>query len=91
MDFDKYRSRLKDYLSTKGVDIGVNPTRCFNRDGHNRRDAHPSLQIFGDFYVCYGCGMRGDIYDAVEIIEGIKEKAAQYKFIERLFDSEGGA
>jgi hypothetical protein len=90
IDFGKYKGRLKDYLCIKGIDVDACPTRCFNGDDHKHGDAHPSLQISGDFYVCYGCGIRGDIYDAVELLEGIKGKTAQYKFIERFFSGEDG-
>jgi hypothetical protein len=91
IDFNKYKGRLEDYLRIKGVDVDACPTRCFNGDGHKHGDAHPSLQISVDFYVCYSCGIRGDIYDAVELLEGIKEATARYKFIERLFGNEGNA
>jgi hypothetical protein len=90
MDFDKYKGRLKDYLCTKGVGVDTNPTRCFNRNGHNCRDGLASLQLWDDSFKCHGCGIQGDIFDAVEILEGIKERAAQYEFVKRLFVDKGG-
>ena len=74
MDFDKYKSRLKEYLRAKNVDLSKNPTHCFNQSGHKNGDRNPSCQIFDDAYKCYGCGVAGDIYDAVELLEGITEK-----------------
>jgi hypothetical protein len=85
MNFEKHKSRLRDYLQKKGVDISVNPTRCFNVCGHKQKDQNRALQISDSVFKCYGCGIHGDIYDAVGFLEGIKEKAAQYEFIERLF------
>jgi hypothetical protein len=87
MDFSKYQSRLMDYLKRKGVDISLNPACCFNESGHKRGDTNRTLQIFDSSYICHGCGIQGDIYDAVGIFEGIKERTAQYQFIERFFDS----
>jgi hypothetical protein len=88
-DFEKYKLSLKDYLRHKNADLSINPTHCLlNPAGHKNRDAHPSLQIYDDHFKCHGCGIHGDIYDAVEILEGITDKAEQYAFIERFF---GGA
>jgi phage/plasmid-associated DNA primase len=86
LDFDKYKPRLKEYLRQKGVDVTKNPTHCFNAAGHKHGDANPSLQIFDDSYKCYGCGIQGDVYDAVEILEGIKDKKEQYEFVEQFFN-----
>ena len=86
MDFDKYKSRLKEYLRAKNVDLSKNPTHCFNQSGHKNGDRNPSCQIFDDAYKCYGCGVAGDIYDAVELLEGITEKKEQYEFVEKFFD-----
>jgi phage/plasmid-associated DNA primase len=82
-DFDKYKTDLKKYLHQKNVDISINPTHCFNKRGHSHGDANPSLQIWDDAFRCYGCGIHGDIYDAVEILEGITDKKEQYEFIEK--------
>jgi hypothetical protein len=71
LDFYKYKPRLKDYLRQKGVDVSINPTHCFNQQAHSHGDANPSLQIWDDGFKCHGCGIEGDIYDAVELLEGI--------------------
>jgi phage/plasmid-associated DNA primase len=82
-DFDKYKPKLKDYLRQKNVDVSINPTHCFNTSGHKNGDANPSLQIWDDGFKCHGCGIHGDIYDAVELLEGITDKGEQYKFVEK--------
>jgi hypothetical protein len=86
MDFNKYKNGLKEYLRQKGVDVSINPTHCFNQDAHKNGDANPSCQLFDESFKCYGCGITGDIYDAVEILEGIDDKTKQYEFVEKLFD-----
>jgi phage/plasmid-associated DNA primase len=82
-DFDKYKSHLIEYLRQKNVDVTINPTRCFNTSGHKNGDANPSLQIWEDGFKCHGCGIKGDIYDAVEILEGITDKKEQFEFVEK--------
>jgi phage/plasmid-associated DNA primase len=82
-DFDKYKPYLKQYLRQKNADLSINPTHCFNTSGHKNGDANPSLQIWDDGFKCYGCGISGDIYDAVEILEGITDKKEQYDFVEK--------
>jgi phage/plasmid-associated DNA primase len=84
-DFTLYKPRLAEYLHAKGVDTGKNPTHCFNHAAHNHGDANPSLQLFPENYKCHGCGIHGDIYDAVEILEGITNKDKQLEFLERFF------
>jgi hypothetical protein len=85
VDFDKYKGRLKQYLDYKGHDTSINPMHCFNTAAHVHGDANPSCQIKDDGFRCFGCGVQGDIYDAVEILEGITDKAEQFKFIDKLF------
>lgn len=86
IDFKKFKPRLKEYLRQKGVDDSISPTHCFNVEGHKHSDSNPSCQIWDDGYKCHGCGIQGDIYDAVELLEGITGKKEQYDFIEKLFD-----
>jgi len=86
VDFDKYKHRLKEYLRQKNVDVSKSPTHCFNQSGHKNGDANPSCQLFDEGYKCYGCGISGDIYDAVEILEGITDKNKQYEFVENFFN-----
>jgi hypothetical protein len=82
-DFDKYKKHLREYLRQKNADVSINPTHCFNTSGHKSGDANPSLQIWDDGFKCWGCGIKGDIYDAVEILEGITDKKEQYDFVEK--------
>jgi hypothetical protein len=85
IDFPEYKLRLKELLRQYGVDISLNPAHCFNQSGHKHGDANPSLQLFDDSFKCHGCGIQGDIYDAVEILEGISDKKAQFEFVEKFF------
>jgi hypothetical protein len=85
MDFEKYKPRLKELLRHYQVDLEINPTHCFNPAGHSHGDTNPSLQLWDDGFKCHGCGIQGDIYDAVEILEGITDKKEQYKFVEKFF------
>jgi phage/plasmid-associated DNA primase len=89
MDFDKYKSRLKEYLRQKGVDVSMRSIHCFNPAAHKNGDANPSCELFDESFKCHRCGIQGDIYDAVELIEGITDKKEQYAFIERLFGDSG--
>jgi phage/plasmid-associated DNA primase len=84
--FEQYKNYLKQYLRQKGVDLSKNPTHCFNQSAHKNGDANPSCQIWEDGYKCYGCGITGDIFDAVEILEGITDKKEQLEFIEKVFN-----
>jgi phage/plasmid-associated DNA primase len=43
------------------------------------------MQLFPENFKCHGCGIQGDIFDAVEILEGITDKAEQFKFLESFF------
>ncbi|GHU35009.1 hypothetical protein FACS1894172_16130 [Spirochaetia bacterium] len=89
LDFQKYKHLLAQYLRMKGVEVNEHGnTRCFNPE-HN--DSTESLTITemenGDLlFHCHGCGIGGDIYYAVEILEGITNRAEQFKFVAQLFD-----
>ena len=84
MNYDKYKNRLIEYLRQKGVKADKGLINCFSP---NHEDKNPSCELFEDRFVCYSgnCGIHGDIYDAVEIIEGITDKAEQYKAVEKAF------
>ena len=84
MNFEKYKNRLIEYLRLKGIEAHKGLIYCFNP---NHEDKNPSCELFDDHFICYSgkCGIHGDIYDAVEILEGITDKAEQYKAIERTF------
>lgn len=83
MNFEIYKNNLCSYLRMKGVS-GTIPgvIRCFNP---MHPDTNPSCQINEDHFHCYSCGCDGDIYDAVELLEGISEKKEQYLFLEKTF------
>jgi hypothetical protein len=85
MDFNKYKPRLKEYLRQKGVATGINPAHCFNTDEHKHGDKNPSLQIYGDVFRCFACGISGDIYDAVRFFEKLENPKKQYEFLRMLY------
>jgi hypothetical protein len=86
LDFDKYKNNLLQYLKQKGINTSKNPTHCFNQSGHKNGDANPSLQLHEDNYKCWSCGITGDIYDAVGLLEGITDANEQFEFVEKLFN-----
>ncbi|GHV79170.1 hypothetical protein AGMMS49944_09610 [Spirochaetia bacterium] len=85
MDFNRYKHRLQEYLRSRGVDAKTGLIRCFSPD-HEDRD--PSCQLTEESYFCHSgkCGINGDIYDAIGILEGIPERKDQYLFAEKFFD-----
>jgi hypothetical protein len=83
LDRDRYKGRLLQYLHAKGIDAKVGANRCFS-PSHN--DNNPSCQISEDHFFCHGCGIQGDIYDAIGILEGIPDFKDQYIFAEKMFD-----
>lgn len=90
MNFDKYKHRLLDYLRNRGIDVPRDEglIRCFNP---THDDKTPSCQVSSDHFHCHSgkCGIDGDLYDAIGILEGIHDKKEQFLFAEKLFDGGG--
>ena len=86
MDFNFYKKYLIEYLNKCGCKAERGLIRCFSP---NHNDKNPSCEVFEDHFVCYSgnCGIHGDIYDAVEILEGITDKKEQYTHLEKIFGS----
>lgn len=84
MDFSIYKNRLYDYLKIMGIEAHRGLIRCIN-PAHE--DHNPSCELWDDHFKCYSgsCGCNGDIYDAVELLEGITNKSEQYKHLEKIF------
>lgn len=85
MDFGKYKHRLIEYLRSRGITVhGEGLIRCFSPDHDDRT---PSCQVSEDSFFCHSgkCGINGDIYDAIGILEGIIDRGEQYKWAEKLF------
>lgn len=84
MDFLYYKNYLIDYLKKcspqENYQIGL--CRCFSP---SHPDHNPSCELFQDHFICYACGIHGDIYDAVEILEGITKKSEQFEHLEKIF------
>jgi DNA primase len=81
-DYSKHKNRLRDYLEIKGVKVEGSICRCFNP---THEDKNPSCVVSINCYYCPSCGTHGDIYDAVEILEGITDKKEQFYFVENFF------
>jgi len=88
MDLEKYKPRLFDYLKSKKLNPVLGVNTCFN-PAHE--DKNPSCLLTANFFHCYSgtCGITGDIYDAVRILEGIEGIKEQYLFLEKLFKEVG--
>ena len=87
MDFSLYKNRLLEYLRIKGVDIDTGGNfSCINP---KHGDSTPSCNVYEEKgaikFHCFGCGCGGDIYDAVELLDGIADRAGQFKFLESVF------
>lgn len=91
-DYQKYRNRLEDYLLLKEI-IPCRGAKsfwvhCFHPE---HEDKNPSCIVDGNEFLCYGCGFRGDIYDAVGILENIPDYKGQYQFLEDFFKEANNA
>ncbi|MGL4982400.1 MAG: CHC2 zinc finger domain-containing protein, partial [Treponemataceae bacterium] len=83
MDFKKYKTRLIEYLSSRGTKIGSDGLcLCINPD-HKERT--PSCKVSDDKFHCFACGIHGDIYDAVNVLENISAKKDQFIFLQERF------
>lgn len=87
MNFSLYKNRLIEYLNLQGIKAKKGLICCFSP---NHEDKNPSCRLFDDKFICYSgsCGIYGDIYDAVEIIESITDKAEQFKRLEHIFSGD---
>jgi len=82
IEFEKYKRHLKEYLRVSGYNVKHNPMRCINP---YHKDSTPSMLIYDDYFKCQSCGIKGDIYDAVNYIKGISKQIDQYREIDRMF------
>ena len=84
MEKSKFKSELINYLRQRGVHEQMpGHVRCFD-PAHNEKTG--SCLIQDDHFHCFGCGIDGDIYDAVRIIENIPEFVDQFHFLEEFFE-----
>lgn len=75
--------RIKDYLASKGLYIRYEkPFRCINP---SHEDKHPSCFVYNnpdaDHIHCYSCGLHGDIFLVVGIMERITDGKEKFKFL----------
>ena len=84
LEYTKYLDRLPDYLRMKGIEINNGLCRCLSP---LHEDKNPSCRIAKSAFHCFGCGISGDIYDAVELLDNIPpDKKIQFRFVENLFN-----
>ena len=86
-DIEKYKPLLRRYIESRcNIQIPRNGNiSCINPQ---HRDSTASMGITDTVFHCFGCDCKGDIYKAVELLEGITDFKEQIKFVERYF---GGA
>jgi len=81
---NKYKPYLRQYLQARGIQVPeFGNIRCINPK-HN--DANASMGISDNVFHCFGCDCSGDIYKAVELLEGITDFKKQVEFVEKFFD-----
>lgn len=75
---------LKAFLEERGVRIpfglgGWRKVSCFNDPAHPRGDRNPSasVNLSTGRYHCFACGISGDVYDLLQLLEGLDFKAAR--------------
>jgi phage/plasmid-associated DNA primase len=99
LDFSRYHNRLIDYLQRQGIKTGPGNVECFNPGHVHSGKGTPSMHIGynekegKETFICYNprCGVSGDIYDAIGILEGITDKKEQYLWAEKIFDGGPGS
>jgi len=87
INYEIFKPRLLEYLHRKGYRVKLGSDFCFNPTHENTNT--PAAKYTEDHFHCFAghCGINGDIYDAVEILEGITNKKKQYEFLEDFLGS----
>jgi hypothetical protein len=83
-DYAKYAGCLREYLATKGIEIKNNKCRCLD-PAHE--DKNPSCLVGKNVFHCLACGIKGDIYDAVQLLEEapLIDREKQFDFLKNFF------
>ena len=82
-DFDLYRNRLLDLLLRKGRTFAVMKGELSRCISPNHEDKNPSCLIKNDKFHCFACGVQGDIYDAIGLMENISDRKAQFDAVKK--------
>jgi cellulose biosynthesis protein BcsQ len=86
LNYAKYAYRLRDYLSAKDIEVKDNRCRCFNPLHNALARFIPTCKVSRNAFYCPVCGVFGDIYDAVMLIENMPpDRKAQLHFLEKFF------
>jgi DNA primase len=75
---EQLKPKLRDYLEEKGINTKKNFT-CIHPD-HNDGSPSAGLVPGSDFtkWNCFGCGAKGDIFDAIHYLEGKPIEGPQF-------------
>lgn len=89
IDYSVYKHRLIEYLQLKGVECSNHQNiRCFipsHYDITGKHDNDYSCTINEDYVFCHACKQHGDIFDAVEWLDGITNKKEQHNHLAGIF------
>lgn len=77
---DLLKPRLRDYLELRGARfVKQNQFHCiFNPEQHAHGDQNASGSIKGTGFTCFSCGAKGDIFNAVNMLENKPIKGAEF-------------
>jgi hypothetical protein len=73
---------LSQFLEERGVRLhsryGWQKISCINDSAHPRGDRNPSasVNLTEGKYKCFACDMGGDVYDLLNVLEGLTYKQA---------------
>lgn len=81
IDFSEYKKCLKQLLNNLGYKVDKNLINCLS-SSHN--DKNPSMKISDESFNCFSCGVHGDVYDMIELLRGITDKAEQYREVQSI-------
>ena len=85
IEFSRYKNSLVDYMRLRGYDFDIG--RMYSCPFHD--DSTPSFTMTqnadGQTFYCFGCGAKGDVFDAAGLFIHSDDKKAQFAEIEAVF------
>jgi hypothetical protein len=73
-DLSQYKSRLREYLVARGVQItrdgSTEVIRCISG---KHEDKHPSMAVYDDGLYCFACGTHMDIFEAAGALASVSD------------------
>ena len=87
---NKIQDHLRNYIVENSSKDRNRKFSCFNKSAHKNMDEDPSVAIVpgssGRYWTCFSCGVRGDIFKAVQYKEGIAGFNNQVKFLSERYN-----